>query len=209
MVISNDLYECSWNVLPNYGLSDHSVILIELKKIGDDLPHNSQFSVPKWFLKDVDWTNYTDALRSKINNIHLNQFLDLEVNEQVIFVNECVTSTNDECMRKIYGIKSPKVVWWPNKLRDKRTHVRNLFRVYIRVKNRLNANLNEIVRCKRAHKLATKEYKTLIRNTKLENWKTIVTERSGVPWGQVYKICRGKMDRTPLSSLIYEFNYLE
>ena len=108
-------YECSWEVLANYGLSDHSVIIIKIRPIDRTRQIGSQFVVPRWSLKDVDWAQYVDALRFKLNAVSLVEFDSLTIEEQVSLVSECLL--NNECMRKRVDRNSTWVVWWTNELK--------------------------------------------------------------------------------------------
>ena len=56
-------------------------------------------------------TNREERTLKEITNVPLNQFADLEIDEQVLLINECVASVNNECLRKKSDNKKPKVVW--------------------------------------------------------------------------------------------------
>ena len=79
--------------------------------------------------------------------------------------------------------------------------VRRLLTAYLKVRRRVDVDLSILNNYKRAYRSVANSYKVLIQKTKLDNWKTFVTDRSDDPWGQVYKICRGKMNRPLLYNL--------
>ena len=202
-----EAYECSWGVLANYGLSDHSVIIIKTMPVSVNRNSLNQLLIPRWSLKDVDWPHYMILLRAKVTNVPFSTFSDLGVDEQVSLLIECVSGTNDECMRMNNVRKGNRIPWWTNEVRSKRTEVRRLWKSHKRIRNQINVDLHAIAVSRRLYRSAVNSYKNLIRKTKLENWRTFVEERSDDPWGQVYKICRNKLNRTALSSLTDGISY--
>lgn len=194
-------YECTWEVLDNCGLSDHSVIVIGIRLVGVMEDTGNRFVVPRWSLKDVDWVRYIDLLKTKITELPLTEFNNLGIDEQISLLNDCVISSNNECMRKKVIRNSNKIAWWTNEIRMKRREVRRMLKVYKRLKNQTDADIQVLTSSRRLYRSTVNAYKNLIRKTKLENWRAFVAERSDDPWGKVYKICRSKLDRHSLSSL--------
>ena len=60
---------------------------------------------------------------------------------------------------------------------------------------------------KREYKRALNDYKSRMKRVKADNWKQFVSESSYLdPWGQVYRVCRGKTARQELSALCVNGN---
>ena len=190
-------FDFEWSIDDRWGVSDHRPIMITVRG-NRSVEMNETSRGRTWCLRGVDWWVYEARMVEISSSVPLSEFRLKDVDDQVGIIHSWMCSVNDELLRASCKTNPKSVKWWSRSLYLKRRSVRNLRKNFQRARARGGDDVPE-------HRLAytrgMKEYKSMLARAKDEDWKNFVCSNSGDPWGQVYKVCRGKYDRHDVSGI--------
>ena len=173
-----------WEVKGGWGLSDHN--LIQIMVTPKSPPSLYESPLRRWRTSGIDWNQYGRSVREAVLGIPLRAFEDLGVDEQIARLYEVVWGVNDRVLRKCESFMVRKIKWWTRELTLKRRTVRRKFQLARRSNSDRLSQLRHELSC------AVREYKDMLVKVKEEEWRSFVSENRDDPWGQVYRICRGR-----------------
>lgn len=191
------LFEYAWRVRAGWTVSDHNVIEVTLT-YERAVTAQHGVNVKRWRTDHVDWQFYGECLKAKTEDLPLNVFECLGVDDQVSKINEWVTSVNDDMFERYRKVNPKRVKWWSRDLSEKRKCVRRLRKQFQRARANGRENVPQL---RVAYQRCMREYKCLVLDAKERDWKEFVSRNKHDPWGQVYRICRGNRRHVPVSGI--------
>lgn len=112
------------------------------------------------------------------------------MDEKVRMMTEWIERANEKNMKLVDGNRERKIFWWNEGLAEMRRVVRKALKLYQRAKKRVSPDAGEL---QRDWAEKQKECKTRMKAAKENEWQKFVSVKGNSdPWGEVYKICRGK-----------------
>jgi hypothetical protein len=200
--LSNDAWNpctTTWTIKPEWCISDHNCILIEKSFTRTAVSTKT----PSWILKDADWIEHGRLLAEYSWEFGLDEFLVLSVDDKITVLGEWLLSANKRSLRKRFPHKKRSVPWWNNDLHESRRQLRISRRQLQR--RRRTGDPGRIRAAERScHEKLTK-YKNELCQAKNLHWREFVFDKgNNEPWGDVYRICRGKRNNTSISSVRVE-----
>lgn len=181
-------YELSWCVMPDWGVSDHNVILI---RVGGEIEERTVTGWKRWSTRGTDWRKYRHDLR-EIADAESGGFLEETCPEALL---ECmmgwIDRANEKHMRSRVdrGVRSN---WWNSSINKSRRVVRKARRKYQRARN-IDSNSEQCRELGVVYRRELAKYKRDLRSAKESAWQKFVsTVGNENPWGAVYKVCMGK-----------------
>lgn len=145
------------------GISDHnpSVMVFDLNTV-----ENVQMNeLPYWIEKDVNWVVYEQNLYDRANELSVNNFMDLALDEKINLLSNWTTKTNDECMKKRKVKVINDVRWWNDNMESLKSDVRRARKKYQRARKRdcerAECRWREWIECVKIYKKSMKEAKTM------------------------------------------------
>lgn len=190
-------FEWSWNIMPEWSISDHNAIYIEGKSRNGVKPVAAG---NKWNIKGTDWTEFIRMLCFECHSTDFAEFRGMSIDAKIEWINERMNQVCSKLIRRA-SAATRKNTWWTHELRVLKREYRDSRRKYQREKAKQgNANINEL---REQTRRALAAYKKHLRTAKTENWKEFVkTEGNLDPWGAVYKACRGKKGWSEVTSTL-------
>ncbi|MCI0564256.1 MAG: hypothetical protein MN733_37760 [Nitrososphaera sp.] len=163
-------YNFEWKILRDRGVSDHSVILLEVGDQKVDAAVRAP-TVSGWSMRDVKWDEWENNLRTEALAHGEDEWKLASVDEKVNLLNKWVHLANKRNMKELNGNGSGKIYWWNDDLRKLRAKVRKERKRLQRAKKRndecLDERKAEYLRC-------ANEYKRQMKNTRANRWKKSV-----------------------------------
>lgn len=192
-------YDSNWEVIPNRGVSDHNLIMIELSTQTERTTQPQRMT--RYSTRSVDWRQFRERIAMEISaNVHPNgsaEEIQIELESCIKGVCETMCRRNEQTARK-------KPSWWSADLTRARKRARKARKRVQKGRKLFAENRMQAVDLQalgRIHKTLEREYCKLIQAAKSADWKRFVSEVGNRdPWGPVYRFCRGKAD-TALASI--------
>ena len=155
-----------WKVSDEPSLSDHRRIIFKL-----GLTHNtglSKFRIPR----TTDWAKYTEALGQNLDIPLMPCCRTQHVEKVANFVEKAIVSSYEVSCRLRTFRAQKRTAWWNSELEKARKETRRLFNRAMRSKQ--PADWEE-------HSNSQRKYKSLIRRSKRESWRTYCENIDNLP----------------------------
>ncbi len=192
---ANRTFNVRWEIRGGWGLSDHN--LIQIMVTPKSPPSAYESPLRRWRTSGIDWNQYGRSVREAVLEIPLSEFEDFGVDEQISRLYDVVWEVNNSVLGKFESFRVRKLKWWTKELTMKRRAVRRLRRKFQRARQSNSDGLSQI---RYEFSCVMRDYKQMLVKTKEEEWRNFIGENRNDPWGQVYKICRGRK-REDITSL--------
>jgi hypothetical protein len=191
---------CAWATydwrVDEWDLSDHNIINVVVTP--DPANTVESFApVPSWNISAARWRSFEDEVTRLASELP-DDFADTPLDDQVSAVRSLVHSVCDQVLGRRRPKTARKIVWWNAELSSKRQEVRRLRRRLQTARSRASDDAEQLASELR---VISAQYKKLILKVKEDNWRRFVGENKDDPWGQVFKICRGRKQATELGCL--------
>lgn len=189
-------YQFEWEVKPDWGISDHNVLLIRMLYGGNGSGMNND--VCRWVWRDIDWDGYMSDLRESALEGAIHLMDEINVERLLQHVMSWILGVNDRRMKKYVRRTPRKLVWWTDELERMKRRVRKSRRVYQRARK----NDRGVDEKMAVYKRTVCEYKKKLWKVKEDNWRRFVNEFGNEdPWGDVYRVCMGRYGKEMLSGM--------
>lgn len=189
-----NVYGFDWCILEGLGISDHSVIEINLGfKV-----NNAVVPSLRWSTTDVDWKEYMEAVKLKVNDINLNIYEGWCIDDKVNWLETTFHSVNNELLKKMTRRRIKRIKWWNDELEGMKRRLKHYRRNFQRARRNRESNVQQL---RIVYIDFLKDYKKSLRVAKESDWKAFVEQYADEPWGAVYKICRNRQERNFICSL--------
>lgn len=181
-------FDFHWRIDPEFVSSDHRLIEVTMTFVmSGTIP--VCMNERKWIDAGADWNLYVERFREVSYGISLNDFRSMSIDHKVETIDGWMVDVNETMFKRPSQALVKKTSWWNSALNEKRKAVRRLRRIFqaARAKNR-----SDMEECGLNFRCALREYNRMIVKAKEENWKQFMNDNKDDPWGNVYRICRGK-----------------
>lgn len=198
---AGDVLNWGWRVDPSFGVSDHNAIRITMKVEGLQAFESQR----GWSLAGADWEAFEVHLAGEVAVLGLEEWGQLSTAERVGAVYAWLEAAASSVLaRRRRGTTARRVKWWTELLARLKRVVRVRRKAYQRSRREVVGpasapvvayaeRIARTARLKREYDQGVLEYKRAMREAKLGHWKDFVAAKGNEdPWGEVYRICRGK-----------------
>lgn len=195
-------YVRRWWIDGGWGVSDHNLIEIQLGPRRRCVPDAEPLNL-RWKSSVYNWEAYRALLLSKVDSLPLQEFRLLPVAEKVALLRVWVHEVCDCLFERVTQRNPVHVAWWNRALTEKRREVRRARSRWQKARARSADNVQPL-RARMGR--AVKEYRVMLADAKERHWRDFVRGTANDPWGQAYKLCRGKGSTLDVAGVRVEGN---
>lgn len=189
-------FNVRWKVCDNGGISDHN--LIEIVLVFRTLVQAPE-PPRRWRLKDVNWEEYGRCFREAALSQPIGAFRELSLDEQVGQLDRWMCRVNDTQLGRSVTSTPRRLRWWTRELDVMLRRVRFLRKRFQRAK-RSNSDQTAVRRSE--HLAALSLFKGKILEAKERDWRNFIRDDRDNPWGNAYRICRGRRREQDIEALV-------
>ncbi|KAK9747044.1 hypothetical protein QE152_g5684 [Popillia japonica] len=168
--------EFGWQVCPDWGISDHNVVLITARSVREDRMNVEE---PRWNIRKVDWKEYARQIRVEAERTAFGEYKRMNVERKIACITEWVNTVNERMLHRVSKRKMKGVGWWTEELNVLKRRVRKMRARHQRVRKRGDVVATEMAA--RECRVIVKQYKSLIREEKerllAETWTLLRAKR--------------------------------
>lgn len=179
-----------WGVKEGWSSSDHNAITFEVRHEYKQVTSYEKSEMIKFITQKANWERFDASFMRKVPVAEECQSSH-DVLELVRGLRRAMVEACKESMPK-RGKTKICARWWTDELTIKKRDVHKLRRNYQKAKKR-NGIGGGINAYKREYYESKKKYDNLIYRTRLDSWRTFITNASREPWGYAYKLSCNKL----------------
>lgn len=174
-----------WQVQDGRVSSDHNVITFEIRGETNQISNDENTTMKKFVVGKANWEQFDRVFLRKIDTMETPNdemgVIRLARKMRRALIEACRESMPTK------GRTKACAKWWTPELNEAKKEVHRLRKKFQRLRKNRSQQVDQEID-KREYHTARRQYDCKIYATRVESWKTFMTEASMNPWGYAYKL---------------------